>query len=240
MKIESQLAQIGSISDSVTGAVSFPVYHATAFRHPRLGQSTGFDYARTKSPTRTVLEEAIARLESATPASPAAPAWRRSRSFLPVRPGRRICSCRWTCTAARTGCWRRSFPLRRYRDLCGHQRPRGARGTLRPEHESGPDRNADQSADDDHRPRAGLPLGPVPRAALHRGQHAADAVLPAPDRAGADIVVHSATKYLGGHNDVLAGLIVTRARRSPSRWPSCTTPSARCSGRRTAGCSCAA
>ena len=61
MKLESLLAQIGSVSDSVTGAVSFPIHHATAFRHPRLGQSTGFDYARTKSPTRSVLEEAIAR-----------------------------------------------------------------------------------------------------------------------------------------------------------------------------------
>ncbi len=50
MKIESRLAQIGSTSDPETGAVSFPVYQATAFRHPKLGQSTGFDYARTKKP----------------------------------------------------------------------------------------------------------------------------------------------------------------------------------------------
>src|SRR3984893_14570477 len=64
MKIESRLAQIGSIGEPVTGAVSFPIYQSTAFRHPRLGQSTGFDYARTKSPTRTVLELAIADLES--------------------------------------------------------------------------------------------------------------------------------------------------------------------------------
>lgn len=64
MRIESRLAQIGSQSDPVTGAVSYPVYQATAFRHPRLGQSTGFDYARTKSPTRSVLEEAFAKLES--------------------------------------------------------------------------------------------------------------------------------------------------------------------------------
>ena len=64
MRIESRLAQIGSLSDPHTGAVSFPVYQATAFRHPKLGQSTGFDYARTKSPTRTVLEEAFAKLES--------------------------------------------------------------------------------------------------------------------------------------------------------------------------------
>lgn len=64
MKIESHLAQIGSIKEPVTGAVSFPVYQATAFRHPKLGESTGFDYARTKSPTRAVLEEAAAQLES--------------------------------------------------------------------------------------------------------------------------------------------------------------------------------
>ncbi len=64
MRIESRLAQIGSKSDPNTGAVSFPIYQATAFRHPKLGQSTGFDYARTKSPTRSVLEEAFAELES--------------------------------------------------------------------------------------------------------------------------------------------------------------------------------
>src|SRR4029453_15452867 len=64
MKIESHLAQIGSIKEPVTGAVSFPVYQSTAFRHPKLGQSTGFDYARTKSPTRAVLEEAAAQLEA--------------------------------------------------------------------------------------------------------------------------------------------------------------------------------
>ena len=51
-----------SIQEPVTGAVSFPIYQATAFRHPKLGQSTGFDYARTKSPPRKVLEEAAAEL----------------------------------------------------------------------------------------------------------------------------------------------------------------------------------
>jgi cystathionine gamma-synthase len=64
MRIESHLAQIGSVKEPVTGAISFPVYQATAFRHPKLGQSTGFDYARTKSPTRAVLEEAAAQLEA--------------------------------------------------------------------------------------------------------------------------------------------------------------------------------
>ena len=64
MKIESRLAQIGSNSDPITGAISYPIYQATAFRHPKLGQSTGFDYSRSKTPTRAILEEAFAELES--------------------------------------------------------------------------------------------------------------------------------------------------------------------------------
>src|SRR5690625_3203585 len=63
MKIESRLAQIGSVKEPTTGAVNFPIYQATAFRHPGLGESTGFDYIRTQSPTRQVLEEAAAELE---------------------------------------------------------------------------------------------------------------------------------------------------------------------------------
>lgn len=63
-KIESRLAQIGSVEEPVTGAVNYPIYQSTAFRHPRLGQSTGFDYIRTINPTRKVLEEASAALES--------------------------------------------------------------------------------------------------------------------------------------------------------------------------------
>src|SRR5690606_3499183 len=38
-----------------------------------------------------------------------------------------------------------------------------------------------------------------------------------PIELGADIVVHSATKYLGGHNDVLAGLIVSKGRELTER-----------------------
>ncbi|NBI30277.1 aminotransferase class I/II-fold pyridoxal phosphate-dependent enzyme [Chengkuizengella marina] len=64
MRIESRLAQIGSQADPKTGAVNYPIYHSTAFRHPKLGESTGFDYARTKSPTRAILEDAIADLEN--------------------------------------------------------------------------------------------------------------------------------------------------------------------------------
>jgi cystathionine gamma-synthase len=41
------------------------VYQSATFRHPGLGESTGFDYSRAVNPTRTVLEETVALLEGA-------------------------------------------------------------------------------------------------------------------------------------------------------------------------------
>ena len=48
---------------------------------------------------------------------------------------------------------------------------------------------------------------------------------------GADFVVHSTTKYLGGHSDVVGGVVVTRATASgTSGCGSCRTRSGRCPG----------
>jgi cystathionine gamma-synthase len=49
--------------DPLTGAVSFPIYQTATFRHPGLGQTTGFDYSRQDNPTRGELEETLAALE---------------------------------------------------------------------------------------------------------------------------------------------------------------------------------
>src|SRR5437763_493051 len=62
-RIETKLVQIGNRSDPATGAINPPIYLSTAFQHKGLGQSTGFDYSRTKNPTRSILEEAITDLE---------------------------------------------------------------------------------------------------------------------------------------------------------------------------------
>lgn len=49
--------------DPATGAISFPIYQAATFRHPALYQSTGYDYSRVKNPTREELENVVAALE---------------------------------------------------------------------------------------------------------------------------------------------------------------------------------
>ena len=60
---ESQVVHAGVCTDSATGAISTPIYQTSTFRHPALGQSTGFDYSRTHNPTRQAVEQSIAKLE---------------------------------------------------------------------------------------------------------------------------------------------------------------------------------
>ncbi len=50
--------------DPQTGAVSFPIYQSATFRHPSLNESTGYDYSRLQNPTREELENTIALLEN--------------------------------------------------------------------------------------------------------------------------------------------------------------------------------
>jgi cystathionine gamma-synthase len=63
MNIATQAAHIGLDRESRTGAVTVPIYQTATFRHPGLGQSTGYDYSRSGNPTRQALEEGIALLE---------------------------------------------------------------------------------------------------------------------------------------------------------------------------------
>lgn len=46
-----------------TGAISEPIYLSATFRHPAFGQSTGYDYGRVANPTRENLEKSVAMLE---------------------------------------------------------------------------------------------------------------------------------------------------------------------------------
>ena len=51
-----------------TGAISVPIYQSATFAHPGVGQSTGYDYSRLQNPTREHLEKVIANLEQGTDA----------------------------------------------------------------------------------------------------------------------------------------------------------------------------
>jgi cystathionine gamma-synthase len=213
LKIESRLAQIGSQEEPVTGAVSFPIYQATAFRHPKLGQSTGFDYARTKSPTRKVLEDAIAELESG------------DAGFA--------CSSGMAALQTIFALFSQGDHLIVSLDLYG--------GTYRLLEKimsrfgvtaTYVDTNDLDALESQVRENTKAVLIETPTNPLMmitdvelvcnwaKKKNILTIVdntlltpfFQRPIELGADIVIHSATKYLGGHNDVLCGLIVTKGK----------------------------
>lgn len=60
---ETSLVQLGVGRDERTGAISVPIHLSATYRHPGVGESTGYDYTRSGNPTRQVLEEGLAKLE---------------------------------------------------------------------------------------------------------------------------------------------------------------------------------
>jgi cystathionine gamma-synthase len=63
MKIETKAVHGFKGCDPATGALSFPIYQSATFKHPGLNQSTGYSYSRDQNPTREEVERTVALLE---------------------------------------------------------------------------------------------------------------------------------------------------------------------------------
>ena len=68
LHFDSKVVHGGLGCDPITGAVSFPIFQTATFRHRRFGVSTGYDYSRLQNPTRQELERTMAILEEGTEA----------------------------------------------------------------------------------------------------------------------------------------------------------------------------
>ncbi len=208
--IETILCQAGSRWDERTGAVSMPIYQTATFRHPGLGRSTGFDYSRTANPTRQVLEDSLATIERGARGLAFASGLAAIDAVLHLlEPGSRV--------AVSEDLYGGTFRL-----LERVYRPRG----LEPVYVD-TTRTQEVARALDAGARAlfvEIPTNPllkvadlpaiVAEARRHQALTVVDntfltAYLFQPLVSGADIVVYSATKYLAGHNDVVAGLAVT-------------------------------
>ena len=64
LHFESKVVHGALGHEPITGAVSFPIYQTATFRHKALGESTGFDYTRLQNPTRQELERTMSILEN--------------------------------------------------------------------------------------------------------------------------------------------------------------------------------
>jgi cystathionine gamma-synthase len=210
-RIETKLAQIGNRSENVTGTVNPPVYFSTAYRHAGIGESTGFDYIRTGNPTRLLVEKAIADLEHG------------DRGFA--------FSSGMAAIQTIMALFQSGDELIVSSDLYG--------GTYRLFEREWKKYGLSFQYDDFTNPAETeklisektkalfieTPTNPLMQeadikelAAVAKKHNLLVIVdntfytplIQTPILDGADIVIHSATKYLGGHNDVLAGLVVTK------------------------------
>ncbi len=218
LQLETLLAQVGCSHSDPTGSLSVPIYQTAIFRHPRLGQSSGYDYSRTANPTRTALEEAIARLEGGE----------RGLAF----------ASGMAAIATIAMLFRSGDHLVVSDDLYGGTyrlfervfKPYGLSTTfVDTSHLAEVERALTSST------RAifiETPTNPMMKisdlralAELARRKGVLTIVdntfmspyLQRPLQLGCDMVIHSATKYLGGHNDLVAGLAVTRDRELGER-----------------------
>lgn len=202
----------GQEPDPLTGAVSVPIYQTSTYKQDGVGGARGgHDYSRSINPTRTALQEAIASLEGGQHgfafASGLAAEDTALRSLL--RPGDHIIvpddayGGTYRLIARVLGPWGVEHTPVALADL------NAVRAAVRPttrviwcETPTNP------------------LLGISDITALAEIAHAADArlivdntfaspYLQQPLALGADIVVHSTTKYIGGHSDVVGGALVT-------------------------------
>ncbi|KXZ16599.1 cystathionine gamma-synthase [Bacillus nakamurai] len=63
MKKRTLMVHGGITGDEKTGAVSVPIYQVSTYKQPKAGEHTGYEYSRTANPTRTALESLITELE---------------------------------------------------------------------------------------------------------------------------------------------------------------------------------
>jgi cystathionine gamma-synthase len=221
----TRAVRAGLESDDVTGAVVPPIYLSSTYAFRGLGDKRAYDYSRSGNPTRDVLGHALADLEEGAGGvitGSGMGAITLVGHLLPI--GARV--------IVPHDCYGGSFRLFN----AWH-----ARGQLAVEFVDFGNAKALSAALD--RPAALVwietPSNPLLRitdiAAVASRAHQAGALVAAdntflspgwqlPLRLGADIVVHSTTKYINGHSDVVGGAVIAKTREVHDKlawWANC-------------------
>lgn len=209
MKKSTEVVHCIETRDSRTGSVSTPIYQTATFKHPALYESTGYDYSRTQNPTREALEIHMAVLEEG------------AKAFA--------FSTGMAAVSAALGLLKSGDKVLVSDDLYGGTyrlleeilRPQGVEAIY-----------ADLSDTENLKSLFSpavravwleTPTNPLMKvadiSAIAEIAHLNGALLMVdntflspyfqrPIPLGADLVIHSGTKYLGGHNDTLAGFVI--------------------------------
>ena len=206
---ETRAVHVGQAPDAASGAVVTPITLSTTFAQDGVGKHKGFEYSRSGNPTRAALESCVASLEGARHGLAFASGLAAEDNVLRLlSPGDRVLlgndayggtfrliSKVWTPLGIS---WT-AVDLTDLDALAAELAGRHAHGVARDAHQ------------------------PVAHLRRHRGRRrdrpratarSSWSTTPSPRRTcssrsslGADVVVHSATKYLGGHSDVVGGFV---------------------------------
>lgn len=206
---ETKAVRGASGGDSKTGAISFPIYQSSTFKHGGLNESTGYDYSRMQNPTVEELEKTVAELEGG----------KEALAFSTGLGG--VCCC--------IHLFKAGDHVIISEDLYGgtYRLFENIYSELGIESDFVDTRDVEKVRLAIKENTKGIfietPSNPSMRVTdireVSKVAKEKDIVLivdntfltpyyQRPLELGADVVIHSATKFLGGHNDVLAGIVV--------------------------------
>jgi cystathionine beta-lyase/cystathionine gamma-synthase len=211
MEFETRAIRAGQDPDPTTGAVITPIYQTSTFAQAAVGEHKGYDYSRVGNPTRTALEVALASLEGAAHGLAFSSGLGATTTVMHlVDPSDRVVLIGDVYGGV-------------YRMTSQVYGPKGYRFTYVPA--EGFDDALPAHLDEDVKlVWIESPTNPMLNVVdIRRAAEAAHAVgarlvvdntfatpyLQQPLSLGADLVVHSTTKYLGGHSDVIGGFVGT-------------------------------
>ena len=194
-----------------TGAISFPIFQTATYEHPEIGKSTGFDYSRLQNPTRERVEKVVASLENGIDALAFSSGMAAITALMEIfRPGDHLI----TDSDLYGG------SIRLFNNI-------SEKNGIQFTHINCSDENIEDAILDNTKAiYIETPTNPMMNitdirktAEIARKNNLLLIVdntflspyFQNPLDLGADIVVHSGTKFLGGHNDTLAGFVVTNS-----------------------------
>jgi cystathionine gamma-synthase len=211
MDFETRAIHDGQEPDPATGSVVVPIYQTSTYAQEAVGQHKGYDYSRVANPTRTALQICLASLESAEHGVAFASGMAGTTTLMHlVHPSERVVSVNDVYGGV-------------YRLFSQVYQPKG----YDIEFLSAEEINKNLAEHLDERTRIvwlETPTNPLLNVidirAAAEAAHAVGAMvvvdntfaspyLQRPLELGADIVLHSTTKYIGGHSDLLGGFVAT-------------------------------
>jgi len=211
MDFETRAIHAGQEPDPATGAITTPIYQKSTYVQEAVGVNKGYDYARVGNPTRTALQIALASLENAAHGIAFSSGLGATTTLMHlVDPGERVV----LIADVYGGVYRMTSQV---------YEPKGYKFTYVPANEF--DENlASHLGDDVKMVWIETPSNPMLNIVdIRKAVEAARKVgalvvventfatpyLQQPLDLGADAVVHSTTKYLGGHSDTVGGFVAT-------------------------------